>query len=812
MQACAVLSRACAAVAWVVVATGGIGVMAGSRAWGQSVGGAFTIAVLPDTQYYCRDNTANPGGSGDFFAAQTRWIVDNAAGQNIKFVTHLGDVVNTAGTTTASAQWNVAVNAMNTLRTSTVPHGILPGNHDWTSTAGTGSLVHYRSRFGNTSNFFAGKSWFLGFDPRGVNSAQRFSTPAGDFLHLSLEFDPGNPAMSADAAPGTPANSMAWAQQVIAAHWGIPTIISTHNNLNTSAVRSADSVRMIDALVRRNDQVFMVLNGHYSSATVAETRVTSVNDFGRPVYEMLTDYQSRNRGGDGWMRLLRFDPAAKSVTARTYTPITSAIDGSPAGPEFGNVGRVEIDADSQFTLPLDFAQRFASRPRFDTDARTFERGVGGYTGAADTYVRSDLPTSSFGGSTVLGVDADEDGDPANGNQTRSTLVRFDGLFGTQPGQVSSDRDIVSARLVIDLNTALTINAEGSGLKAHRMLVPWNEATATWNDLGSAGDGIVTTGSTNPDAVSRPDSVRGDNLSSAAVAAGATGAGLLEIDVTASLRAFQNGAPNHGWALLPFLTGGTNGVFFASSENTVAGVARPRLVIDVTRNRVETTTFRQGLGGYSGTVDTTIDQARPTLAFSSATTLAVDATPSGAAGEDEQALLRFEGLVGSNPGQIPTTAMVTSAILKLHVPADVANSQGTGVEIYRLARAWDAASTWDSLSAGITIGVETAGHPDDFAGLTDSGAVGVGFGVIYLDVTDSVRAWVAGAPNHGWLLSAPELGTNAVIFDSSERAGGLPPELVVRWFPGAGAGWVPEPGSAAVLLAAWPLLTTRRRTR
>lgn len=770
-----------------------------------ALGQAFTIAVLPDTQYYCRDNTSSVGGPLDFFAAQTRWVVDNAAARNIKFVTHLGDIVNTAGTTTASAQWNVAVNAMATLKNSTVPHSILPGNHDWTNSAGNGSLEHYRPRFGNTSGFFNGKSWFLGYDARGANSAQRFPTPAGDFLHIALEFEAGNPAQSSDFAPGTPTNPLAWAQSVIDANPGVPTIISTHDHLNTSARRDDDSARVMDALVRRNDQVFMVLNGHFSSSTVSERRVTSVNDFGRPVYEMLTDYQSRNRGGDGWMRLLEFDPANNRVTARTYTPVTTAVDGTLAGPEFGNVGRVETDDSSQFVLPLDFAQRFAKRPKWPSVAFTFERGA---SVVADTQLRQDLPTTNYGTATVLGVDGDEDNNTATPNVSRQTLVRFDNLFGTAPGQIPLDRDIVSARLVLDLNSAASTAADGAGLTAHRMLTPWSEATATWNTVGSPDDGVSLTGVSAPDAVARPDSVRGDNVGGSAV-----DFGVLEIDVTRSLRAYLNGAPNHGWALMPHLPDGGNGIFFGSSESAFAGALRPRLVVDATTFKVNAATFRQGLNGYAGTVDTTVSQAAPTQSFGDDVTIRIDAAVEDnavASGSDVQALLRFDNLIGSTPSQIPSHAVVTSALLKLNVPADVTFSEGSAYEIYQLTRGFDETSTWNSLANGIEIGTDTKVHPDDFGGVNQLSVVAVGHGVVYLDVTDSVRNWLSGAPNFGWAIVPPSDATNAIFFDASERvSGGLRPELTVRWIPGPGA-LVPEPAAATVLVPVAALLSTRRR--
>lgn len=746
-------------------------------------GQSFSIAVLPDTQNYARSNTTSVGGPNDYFAMQTRWIVNNAASHNIKFATHLGDVVNNAGAAggAANPQWGVAVNAMNVLKGSSVPYSILPGNHDWSSLEGYGSLEHYRVRFGNTSSFFAGKSWFLGYDERGVNTAQRFSTPAGDFLNISLEFNSGAPAMSSDAAPGTPANAMAWAQAIINANPGIPTIISTHDNVNTSGTRAFESVRMLDNLVRKNDQVFMVLNGHYSSAEVTEESIISKNDYGHPVYEILTDYQARNRGGDGWMRLMKFDWQNNKIVFQTYTPVSSAVDGVPAGPEFGNTGRVETDSDSQFELPLNVAQRYKVRRYVPTQTYTFQQGVDGYAGTEDTQVRSDAPGTTYGNTTNIGVDGDNDSDTTNGSVQRASLIKFNGIFDGSSGgtMIPEGRDIVSAKLVLNLNAAANADAEGSGARIHRMLAAWAEGTATWNNLGTSGDGIATA----VDATGRADSERGDNMGSAAVASG-----LLELNVTASVRAWLNGAVNQGWVLNPWLPKGSNGIFFDSSEASGLGAFAPQLVVEVTADRVVTKRFQNGVGGYNGTVDTYISQAAPGVAYGNATTLRVDKS-TGAVGEGDQVgLVKFGGIGLLEGGSIPAGATVTSAILKLEVPASVANSTGSYVEVYRLLRPFGANDTWTSLVDGIEVGVETMTHPEDFAGL-EEGGLGIGNGILYLDVTDSVQAWVDGEANYGWALVTNINGTDAVFFSSSE-SGGFKPELVVRYT--AFGVWVPEP--------------------
>lgn len=78
----------------------------------------FTIVVLPDTQYYSL--FFNP-----IFFQQTQWIVKNIKKLNIKFVIHVGDIVNN----NSIPEWRIAKKAME-LMDGRVPYLVVPGNHD----------------------------------------------------------------------------------------------------------------------------------------------------------------------------------------------------------------------------------------------------------------------------------------------------------------------------------------------------------------------------------------------------------------------------------------------------------------------------------------------------------------------------------------------------------------------------------------------------------------------------------------------------------------------------------------------------------
>ena len=86
----------------------------------------FTVVVLPDTQFYSQSFPEQ-------FRAQTHWIVDNRAAENIVLVSHVGDIVQNGGQGPArnAAEWNNADAAMNILDNNAqdLPYGVVLGNH-----------------------------------------------------------------------------------------------------------------------------------------------------------------------------------------------------------------------------------------------------------------------------------------------------------------------------------------------------------------------------------------------------------------------------------------------------------------------------------------------------------------------------------------------------------------------------------------------------------------------------------------------------------------------------------------------------------
>lgn len=284
----------------------------------------FTLVMLPDTQRYSEKRP-------DLFFAQTEWIKQNREAQRIVFVTHVGDLVQNRSK--LRSEWEVADQAMAVLD-GVVPYGVALGNHDYDSDdedRKNGIATMFLEYF-QPDRRFQRHPGYGGASPNGLNTYFLFSGGGVDFIILHLEVE-------------APDDTLQWAHEVLAQHAGRAAIISTHTYL-----RGKDGVgretrrsyrrdgnpgeRVWDKFVRRHPQVFMVLCGHVGSAE--EYYQISQNDAGGSVLEILADYQGRENGGDGWLRLIRFDPHRREIQIRTYSP---ALD------------RFERDENSEFILP-----------------------------------------------------------------------------------------------------------------------------------------------------------------------------------------------------------------------------------------------------------------------------------------------------------------------------------------------------------------------------------------------------------------------------------------------------------------------------
>lgn len=311
----------------------------------------FRVIALPDTQNY---SEFHPG----IFTGQTNWIKANVSSQSIVFVTHLGDIVNEGW---KDAQWANAKTSMNVLR-GAVPFGLCPGNHDLRSSEpDTYNSVKFVTNFG--ADYFSGYSWYGGDSPTGFSSYQIVSAGGYDLLFLHLTCS-------------CPDSEISWAKSVLSSHSGMPTIVTTHSYLTSSERHRGSTIpggnsgeSMWNELIRQYDQIFAVLCGHIFNPDGWHRQI-SINNAGRKVYEMLSDYQDI---GNGWLRILLFDTVAGTLSVTTYsTHLDSYMN----------------DGGNKFTYDIKLPQRFAPetavkilKPKI---VSSFASGLDGWTKIGDT--------------------------------------------------------------------------------------------------------------------------------------------------------------------------------------------------------------------------------------------------------------------------------------------------------------------------------------------------------------------------------------------------------------------------------------------
>ena len=284
-------------------------------------GPGFTIVVLPDTQLY---SASFP----QVFDAQTQWIKDNRVAENIQYVLHLGDVTNN----NSIAEWNNGKASMSILD-GFVPYAISPGNHDY-GPGGNGavrdSLFNDPAYFGPGSPYANQPSIGGFFEPgKTENSWHTFSVNGMEFIVVALEWGPRDAVVS-------------WADQIFSNHPDHIGVLITHaymyfdetrydwglrgttqswnpNNYGISALPGGvnDGQALWDKLVSRRN-VRIVLNGHVLGDGTG--RLQSLAQTDHAAIQMLVNYQFLPNGGDGYLRLLQFQPDGETVHARSYSP------------------------------------------------------------------------------------------------------------------------------------------------------------------------------------------------------------------------------------------------------------------------------------------------------------------------------------------------------------------------------------------------------------------------------------------------------------------------------------------------------------
>ncbi|WP_305787856.1 LamG-like jellyroll fold domain-containing protein [Symbioplanes lichenis] len=291
----------------------------------------FALAVLPDTQYLFDADSADPAPLRETF----RYLTEE---REVVFMTHLGDVTE-HGT---AAEIELASETFKRID-GKLPYSVLGGNHDVSGDDQRGSTPYLKA-FGPSR--FKKLRTFLGASPDGYNSAHLLQAGGRKWLILALDW------RISDAG-------IAWAESVLTRNKTVPAIVTTHDLAYSDdagvASLSANGQRMWDRLIRKHDQVFLTLNGHYWPPG----RTVLKNDAGHDVHVHITNYQDRYYGGAAMIRLYNFDLARNTIDVETFSPWFLAKKEADRTPLEAETLELTGPAD-RFSLEIDFTERFAA--------------------------------------------------------------------------------------------------------------------------------------------------------------------------------------------------------------------------------------------------------------------------------------------------------------------------------------------------------------------------------------------------------------------------------------------------------------------
>ena len=370
-------------------------------------GNEFSFVWFTDTQYYSESYP-------HIYESQVKWMVEQADNLNLKYIFHTGDLVDKHYD---MKQWVVADRNMKILDDAGIPYGVLAGNHD----VGHKEIdyTNYYDYFGD--HRFEDRPYFGGSYLNNRGHYDLISAEGNDFIMIYMGW-------------GVDEDGIKWMNDVLEKYPNRKAILNFHEYLLASGSRSPIADKIYEEVVKPNKNVFAVLSGHYHNA---QTLVDEIDDNGdgetdRVVYQMLADYQAGPEGGQGFLRILTFDPETNTMDVKTYSPYLD---------KFNFYDPKEFPGKDEFVVDFDLTPQLKKVETDFVEVNVYTNDLIGKvdnvpSGETATVVWSDLDPNETYFWYVLAEDA-------YGGKTHSDIWSFmtkDGEVIDQPGDDSSGGD------------------------------------------------------------------------------------------------------------------------------------------------------------------------------------------------------------------------------------------------------------------------------------------------------------------------------------------------------------------------------------
>jgi hypothetical protein len=274
----------------------------------------FYVTIFPDTQ-------SSVNWKHSVLTNQIDWIINNKNILDIRFVGHVGDLVQEWDQDLT--EWTFIQDEMGQLGTAGIPYATLPGNHDYAQNTRNSTMLN--SYFPLST--FSGMPTYSGaYDSNSDNTYHILNIGGKKLLIMSLEFGPRDAVV-------------AWANGILQAEANRDTkaIIITHAYINTDGNLLAsgmdhaasngyglgsdvnDGDELWTDLIEPNNNVAFVICGHDGTSTDGSGKKESNHSAnGAPVHQFLTNYQYYSPVDNGsYFFLLHF--TEDKVEVRTFS-------------------------------------------------------------------------------------------------------------------------------------------------------------------------------------------------------------------------------------------------------------------------------------------------------------------------------------------------------------------------------------------------------------------------------------------------------------------------------------------------------------
>ncbi|MGE3242606.1 MAG: DNRLRE domain-containing protein, partial [Pirellulales bacterium] len=425
---------------------------------------------------------------------------------------------------------------------------------------------------------------------------------------------------------------------------------------------------------------------------------------------------------------------------------------------------------------------------------SFQNGANGYNGTFERKIddrASTDPNQEFDGSTVAAYFVDGYQSGTSVSNDGQALLRFDGLFGSGPGQIPAGAFIVDAQLRI--STGVAGNSQSAGpWGIARLSQPFNSSTSYYTSFPCASCGIGSRGPWWQDGYSaRPVAGFGGQWQGAVDSA----------NVRSIVQDWANGSPNDGLVIQTgfgtstTVTSGTTDGWGINATGHPLVDLRPKLTVTYSTSPIEVNTFQHELNGYTSDTMAWL-QSGPTIFGTAANPdpSIDDVTTDGAtldqvfldgpqfsdplgntSSPDDMALVKFGSVFGSGANQAPSDVPVAKAWLVMTTGDASQNAPSNGDwSVHRLLRSWDATSKYSGF--GTTPGLQVL--DGDVAAAADTVEGMISGSEVWFDVTSYLEGVRNGAADFGLaVLSTSTADGWQVHFNGSATASARP-RLVV----------------------------------